>query len=577
MGTLPVESAPTVWISSAKRKLGGEGPAWTDYRETKRRQIIPDSLLDGFSKLQVLSPRQLDDLPQEILLNIFQHFAEPWVLTDDLADWDVYTLDGESKIRQKTLVALTQTCRRLNEAATSILYRCAHIPSSRSFTRFLSSLCVQPSLSELVKQLSCDFLVTISRHPQILRSDPAPLNAEPLGSGSQQTGPSRPIGRALQTSNPNNKSVANGHVLDSVLKHIPAIRALSISSVHPWTRIFPVSMLPLEHLSKLRISTVQPLRLYLSSYNARNEPAVIWLNKSNLGRYPALKQVELVHPEGKWTASLVTVEAANGSGPPVMEKYVTSLTTCWRDSLRAARWELLSLGQDIFAAEHLHTLEYGPQRQKWGFFPHSRQLPGWDLNRFLATTGRRIRSLSLDWETTSTPLVQLGPTGTLTTLPMLTCLTHLTVSMQVLFQQAVTFQDQLESILTDPEAELARLLPASLRVLRLSEFVLGVISPENQFFEDYNVAGYNFLLLSFIEVLRAYWLDARRGRELWFRHCVELEYHPRLADVPSRCQLRWLVSSQRRGDVGRQFARVYPMLPGNAARYRDETAASHAS
>lgn len=580
MGHLTVQPMPTGWTSSAKRKLDGEGPTWLDYRQTKRRQIIPDSLLDGFSKLQVLSPRRLDDLPQETLLNIFQHFAEPWALTDDLADWVVYTLDRESKIRQQTLIALTKTCRRLNQPATSILYRCAHIPSSKSFMGFLSSLCTQPSLAGLVKQVSCSHgvLITVFRGFQTLKSGPGPLNTELVRLGSQQTGLSSRVGGSSGTRNPRNNSIVNGHVLCSVLKRIPAIRTLSIKSSNPWSSVFPVSVLPSEHLSKLSIATGQSLGLDLRDPKATKDPVLTWLNKSNLCRYPALKQLEVVHRRGMWIANLATVEARNGSGPRVMEKHVTSLTTRWRDGWGRGTWELLSLGQDIFTPEHLRTLEYGHQSQRWGGSPASNlQAPGWDLNRFLATAGRRITTLGLDWEHKHTQWAQLGPTGTLTTLPMLTDLTHLTVSMQALFRQAVVFQNQLESILQDPAAGLARLLPASLRVLRISEFMLGVLSPENQFFEDYNVAAYNNLLFTFIEVLRAYWLDARGNRELWFRHCLELEFHPRLAHVPSRCRLRWLVSSQRRHRVGREFARVYPMLPGNAAKYRDETAARQAS
>lgn len=580
MTPLTVESAPTGWPNSAKRKLEGKEPTWADDRQTKRRQIIPDSLLAGFSNLRVLPPRHLDDLPQEILLSIFQNFAEPWVLSDDLADWELYTLDGESKIRQQTLIALTKTCRRLNQPATSILYRCAHIPTSKSFTSFLSSLYIQPSLAELVKQVSCSqaVLITVSHVFQTLKTDPVPLNAELLLSGSQQTGLFGPIRGHSRSSNIYNSSVVHGHVLYSVLKRIPAIRTLSISSSNPWNSVFPVSVLPSERLSKLSITTDQRVRTNLRDPDPAKDPVLTWLNKSNLGRYPALKQLELIHDRGKWTAQLVTVEAANGSGPPVIEKYVTSLTTCWRDGWGVGTWELSSLGQDIFTPEHLHTLEYGRQGSRWGGLSRAHfLLPGWNFNRFLATVGRRIRTLSLDWEYKSTQWTQLGPTGMLTTFPMLTDLTHLTVSMHVLFRQAIVFREQLESILEDPAAGLARFLPASLRVLRISEFIPGILSPTNQTSEDHNVTAHNHHVLDFIEVLRAYWLDARDDRELWFRHRLELECHPRLANEPSRCQLRWLVSSQRREDVGREFARVYPMLPGNAAKYRDETAARQAS
>ncbi|POS73607.1 hypothetical protein DHEL01_v207999 [Diaporthe helianthi] len=574
------QSSLTGWTNSAaKRKLDGEGLTCIDDRQSKRRQVIPDSLLDGFSKLQVVSSRRLDNLPQEVLLHILQHFAEPWVLTDDLADWTVYSSDRESKIRQQTLIALTRTCRTLNQPATSILYRCAHIPSSESFMSFLSSLYIQPGLAELVKQVSCSrhVLVTASCVLQTLKSDPAPLNAELLRSGSQQTTLFRPIDGHSRNSSIHNSSIAHGHVLYCILKRIPALRALSVSSNSPWHTVFPVSVLPLEQLTKLSIATTQSPRLNFRDPDATRDPLLNWLNKSNLGRYPALKQLELVHPVGRWVANLVTVEAANGRGPRVTEKYVTSLVTCWQcTGWRTGSWELLSLGQDIFTPEHFHTLDYGFESPR-GRGSTGLMAPGWNLNRFLATTGRCITTLSLDWETKRPQLAQLGPTGTLTTLPMLTNLTHLTVSMQVLFQEATIFQAYMEDIFIDPGAGLARLLPASLRVLRISEFMLGVLSPENQFLEDHNVQAYNYLLFDFIDVLRAYWLDARVDRELWFRHCPELEYHPRQANDPWRCELRWLVSSQRRQDVGREYARVYHMLPVNAANYRDLVAANPTS
>jgi hypothetical protein len=559
------------WAYTAKRKADSEVPTYTDGRPTKRHHT-PDSLIAGFVKL--FSPCRLDDLPQEILLGIFQYFAEPWVLTDDLPDWDTYALDRESRIRHKTLIALTTTCRWLNQPATSILYRCAHLPTAKSLVSFLGSLYVQPSLTELVKQVSCpqDVLMTVTYAFQRSTSEDVPveLSSRLLWPGRPKIGYFCPRGGNSLSSPTNSRSHVRGYALYSVLERIPGIRALSMTCCSPWYLSFPVSPFPLEHLSKLSIAMSYQPGLETRSPSVADDLTLRWLTKSNLGRYRALKQLELVHLRGKWIANLVTVDATDGSGLHGTEKYVSSLTTRWRDGGGTSEWDLLSLGQDIFSPAHLHTLDYAGQSRRCSGACSKTQASGWDLNRFLATTGRRIKTLSLDWEHEHAQLGQLGPAGLLTSLPMLTNLTHLTVSMQLLFQRHRIFYNQLLTILEDAGAEFARMLPASLRVLRISEFMLDVLRPRDQNTEDRNVRVYNNHLWRFMQLLRAYWLDARGDRELWFRHCLELERHPRMADERSRCLLRWLFSPQwHQEDIGREFVRVYRMLPVTAARTRD--------
>ncbi|KAK7707965.1 hypothetical protein SLS64_006787 [Diaporthe eres] len=555
-------------VSKLKRKADTDVPTCMNGRPTKRHQIVDDSLIEGFAKL--LSQRYLDDLPQEILLNIFQHFAEPWVLADDLADWEVYTLERESRIRQQTLVSLTKTCRRLNLPATSILYRCAHLPTHRSVLRFINSLRKQPSLAKLVKQVSCPHEVLMSLTYMFHR----PLGNDGSSSATLVRPMSCPIGVPREVDQPVQSYYAynriNVHriVLDWILERVPEIRALSVTCHSPWNRSYPISPLPLEHLSKLSIAMpVQP-EVYIRDPSGEY-PIVAWLTKSALGQYRALKRLELLHPRGKWIAQLVTVEATSTSGSNGIEKYVESLTTLRRTGGAFSEWELLSLQQDIFSPEHFHNLDYAGQSRRCCGRCSNTQPSGWDINRFLATTGRRTRRLNLDWENDHIQLGQLGPTGTLTSLPMLTNLTHLTVSMQVLFQQHGIFYNQLQTILDDPGAELARMFPPSLRVLRISEFMLGILRPRDPGAEDRSLEAYNRLLLQFVEILRAHWLDLSDDRELWFRYCLMLERHPRKANERSRCVLRWLVSPQRHQDVGREFARVWRMLPAFAAAFRD--------
>lgn len=561
-----------------KRQADFEVPTSTDDSPAKRHQSIEHGLIDGFSKLlsptcevrpaeKQLPPCRLDDLPQELLLNIFEHFTEPWVLTDDLADWEMYVLDRESRIRQQTLIALTKTCRYLNQPATSILYRCAHLPTIRSLKNFLSSLYIEPNLAQLVKQVSCpqDVLMTV---PYVFQRSTNNGVTVPPSAPLFQPGRLR-IGHFLlmeRNSGPTNichSPYVNEDVLNSVLERISHIRALSITCCSPWHKDYPLSLSRLEHLSKLSIATdYQP---EIDTPNVADHPMLTWLNKSNLAQYPALKLLELVNPCGKWIANLVTVDAANGSGLYGTEKYVSSLETRWRNGGGTAEWDLLSLGRDIFSSAHLHTLDYTGQSRRCSGDCDKVQTSGWDLNLFLATKGRGIRTLSLDWEHEHTQLGQLGPTRMLTSLPMLTNLTHLTVSMQLLFQQYFIFYHRMKTMLEDPGAELARMLPASLRVLRIGEYLPGVLRPGNQNLKDRCIEHYNGLLLRFVQVLRAYWLDARDDRELWFRHCLELERHPRMADEQSRRLLRWLVSCQRHQDVGKEFARVFRMLHSRAA------------
>lgn len=559
-------------VSKPKRKADVDVPTCMNGRPTKRHQIVDDNLIEGFAKL--LSRRFLDDLPQEILLNIFQHFAEPWVLTDDLADWEVYTLDRDSRVRQQTLIALTKTCRRLNLPATSILYRCAHLPTHMSVVHFLESLRIQPNLAGLVKQVSCPH--------EVLMSIPFAFIRPPGDEGSSSTalvrrmscliGVPRDVDDPFQSYYAYYRFGVYRKVLDWILERVPGVRALSVTCHALWHKAHPISNLPLERLSKLSIAMPAQPEVHMRDPNG-DHPIVKWLTKSALGHYPALKQLELLHPRGKWSARLVTVEATTEPGSNGIEKYVESLTTLRRTGGAFAEWDLLSLQQDIFSPAHFHTLDYAGQSRRCTGACSKIQPSGWDINRFLATTGRGTRRLNLDWENDHIQLGQLGPTGTLTSLPMLTNLTHLTVSMQVLFQQQFIFYNQLNTISEDPGAGLARMLPPSLRVLRVSEFMLGVLRPRDPGAEDRSVEAYNGLLFRFMELLRAHWLDARADRELWFRYCLRLERHPRMAGERSRCMLRWLVSPQRHQDVGREFARVWRMLPPFAAAVRERSEA----
>lgn len=569
MRTKPTYDLPVV--TNLKRKAETDVPTCMNGRPTKRHQFIDDSLIEGFSKL--LSQRYLDELPQEILLNIFQHFAEPWVLTDELADWEVYKLDRESRIRQQTLIALTKTCRRFNAPATSILYRCAHLSKHISVQYFVRTLQTQPDLAVLVKQVSCpqEVLMSVAYTFFRPREDEDAPAAPLIHKFSPPIGITRRTAEPLQYYNTYCGVSVNRGYLHFILSRITGIRALSVTFYNPWHHIYPLSSLPLEHLSRLRIAMHHQPEVHLPDGNSHHS-ILEWLSRSALGRYRALRHLELVHPRGTWIAHLVDVKTTTESGTTTIEKYVESLTTLRRVGGGYSEWELLSLERDIFSPAHFRTLDYAGQSRRCSGRCSTIQPSGWNLNRFLSTAGRRITTLSLDWEHVHPQLNQLGPAGVLTSLPLLTSLTHLTVSMQVLFQQHHTFSNELQTILADPEAELPRLLPPSLRVLRISEFMLGVLRPGDPGAEARSVARYNSLLYDFVEALRAYWLDARADRELWFRYCLKLDRHPRVANELSRGALRWLISPQRHQDVGREFARVTRMTPDFAAFVRQRNA-----
>lgn len=130
-------------------------------------------LVQTFAKLHISSTAldepphgtrkaNLNDLPQEILLNIVRHFAEPWVLTNEIADWTIYNLDHKSRERQRALLSLCKTSRSLCAAATTTLYHCAHLPTTKSVRYFLRALRMRQDLGLLVKQISCP-------HPVLMR------------------------------------------------------------------------------------------------------------------------------------------------------------------------------------------------------------------------------------------------------------------------------------------------------------------------------------------------------------------------------------------------------------------------
>lgn len=552
---------------ATKRKAITEVPTCMNGRPPKRHQSVDDSLIEGFAKL--LSQRYLDELPHEVLLNIFENFAEPWVLTDDLADWTVYTLDRESRARQQTLIALTKTCRRFNGPATSILYHCAHLRTYRSVLFFLNSIRFQPHLAGLVKHVSCPhevlmctrfaFLGTTGKQDPLM--PPGFLHHAPrarLISAAPGVLPAPKYDSYIPTG-------LHGEALCLILERIPAIRALSIASCSPWHRAYPINplRLPLAHLTKLSMTIPYQPEVYIASRRDRY-PALTWLDPSILGQHRALKQLELISPRGKWVAHLVTVEPGSDPGSGGVEKYVESLTTLKLNCGGPAEWDLLSLRQGVFSPAHLHSLHLAGQgRQCVNSCAAARAL-SWNLNRFLATTGKGIRTLSLDWENDSHQSGQLGVPGMLTTLPMLTSLTHLSVSMQVLFGCPYFFYPMIERILDDPVAELGRMFPASLRVLRINEFMPRVLFPGRpDKVEDSSVARYSIIMVRFIDTLRLRWLDDRRDRELWYKYFLKLERHPRQADMPSRRMLRWLVGPQRHEDVGREFARVWRIYERN--------------
>ncbi|KUI70193.1 hypothetical protein VM1G_06307 [Cytospora mali] len=519
-------------------------------------------LIQVFARLR-LGGITIKDLPQEILLNIVENFAEPWVLTDDLADWTIYNLDRHSRERQQTLINLCQTSRSVSAAAISILYRCAHLATTKSFRCFLHTLRTRPEFIPLVKQISCPHEVLMRLVYIFARNNIFGGNTDRLLGGGWIDQWS---GRLM---------VDEGNIIDyyelfELIQYTPQLRALSIPQDHvgliagPWG-----GLLWFDHLKRLSVSVhFQP-----SSRLSGPDPqrALSWLDPGYVAvAYPALQYLQIISPYGKWQAEFTPALRNRNSFTAV--KYITSLSTIPLAGGACVEWELMTLQQPVFNSSYCHTLHFtGPASRKEGTDSLPQQ-KNWTLNRFLHTKGRGIRVLSLDWNNECTPLdksIMFGPMRAITPLRGFTNLTHLTISLQVLFDMPSLFTREVRQMQDDPAHGINWLFPNSLKVLRVDEYMPYIFSPPGlpQRTYTHRARSFSYAVKLFVNWLRCFWLHNRDDRELWFKRFGKLDRHyeslPEVQDGSNR--LKWrdfqgLIPHEDRS-VRKEFVRISRQQP----------------
>lgn len=320
---------------------------------------------------------------------------------------------------------------------------------------------------------------------------------------------------------------------------VPNLRTLVITQVilldGPFTKD-----LVLRNLTKLRINLTAPNEvIFVLCGQSISDGTLTWMSPDFIGhRFPALQRLEISTPHGRWEADIVSegVDSLEGSSPL---KYVESLKTTTTYSIIPAEWDLMSLEQPIFHPSKLRTLDFGGPGENCAWVIRIAKTRKWDLNRFFTEKGGGLRALSLDWkvhdhtdfdEPTNLDLPQLyfGPEGRLHTLDKLTNLTYLTTSLQAFFGIAKNFWDWVDDMEASPEKELARLLPPSLRTLRIAEYIPGVYEGwwdiweyEDEAYQ--NIRNHGRCVYRFLQALRTWWLSRDEGRKLWFRRNADLD------------------------------------------------------
>ena len=140
-------------------------------------------------------------------------------------------------------------------------------------------------------------------------------------------------------------------------------------------------------------------------------------------------------------------------------------------------WDFMTLQQPVFISSYCHTLCFtGPTSTPEEPINFAKQ-HNWNLNRFFHTNGRGIRVLRLDWDIEFIErTMHFGTMGHTTTLKELTNLTHLAISLQVLFGQSRCLTAYVNRLLHDPMTEINRLFPSSSKVLRVDEYMPSIFT-----------------------------------------------------------------------------------------------------
>lgn len=508
--------------------------------------------LASLGELRLYIP-PIETLPQELLLQVFEHLVHPSLVTAGFPDKqaihysniDDYLEDGELNryahrnglilpIDRKSLRNVCLVSRKFNMAATTLLYRCAQLATVESPRSLLFTLTANPDLQPLIKNISVPWYVGIitDRYDYAFSHDTTNWK----------------LARELYDPPPKLQeeffaqcgAYVGGGLLRLMAPLVPNLRTLTIIQTNLLDGPFTQDLV-FHNLTVLRITLMTPnevtFYLYDLSFALRT---IEWVDPGYIGdRFPALQRLEICSPNGRWEANLVTEEVDTVGGRKLL-KYVESLKTTTTNQFAPADWDLLSLMRPIFDSSKLHTLEFdGPGTRCMMAFTHVADTAKWNFDRFFVEKGGGLRTLSLDWECYGTmeddnpngeyaQVVYLGPKARVTTLNKLTNLTHLATSLHPLFGNMDEFAGWVDNMGPSTDAELAELLPPSLRTLRISVYIPGAhdymwdACVDNEFLED-SIHDQSTPIYRFLQALRVFWLLRDEGRELWFRRCLDLD------------------------------------------------------
>lgn len=532
-------------------------PIATSHSDHRDHRISEGHLLESLGELRLYIP-PIETLPQELLLQVFEQLVHPSLLTagfpdkqvihysriDDYLEDDASGRSGRGNVATRMPVDRTDlrnvclVSRKFKLAATTLLYRCAHLATAKSPGSFLLTLTAHPDLQPLVKHISVPWYIGVitDRFDFAFSHDttnlslgmeddllPDELEAEFVAECGENVG---------------------GDLLRLTMPLVPNLRTLVIPQTNLLDGPF-TNDLVLPYLTMLRITLMAPNEAIFLSYDFHHAVRTItWLSPDLIGHhFPALQRLEICSPTGQWEADLVSEEVETAKGRSLW-KYVESLKTTTAQ-MAPADWDLMSLKRPIFHPSKFHTLEFdGPGEFCGRVFNRVADIANWNFDRFFTEKGDGLRTLSLDWELhdiddddnsssdKDPEEAYFGNMGHLTTLHKLTNLTHLTVSLQALFGVADKFQNWVDNTKASPDTELSKLLPPSLRTLRIAEYILGVYEiswfpPDeeewNVWERDHWVCSHNDAVYHFLQSLRAFWLLRDERRELWFRRYAALD------------------------------------------------------
>lgn len=512
-------------------------PVASSHSEDHDRRKSEGDLLQSFGDLRLYTP-PVETLPQEVLLKVFEHLVHPSLLTAGFPDKRVKhhsndshgeDLDSDgfgSAIDRKDLRNVCLVSRTFKMAATTLLYRCAHLTTAKSPGNLLSILMAHPELQPLVKHISIPTYADRSAGFDFAFSHDW-LKFVKLEGDDMEFQYRKMSAKCAK--------IVEGSVLKGMVPLLPNLRTLVIpqlSFIDGWV----IKGIVLKNLTTLRIALMAPPEdTFVSAGFETSLRTITELRPAVLGNhFPALQRLEVCTATNTWEASLISGEDDMDScGLPL--KFVESLKTTATSSIAPAEWHLLTLERPIFDSSKLHTLDFDGPGSRYTLPCSVASEMDWDLNRFLSESGGGLRTLSLDWEVhnhelDNTQSSYFGVLGHLKSLAELTNLTHLTVSLQALFGNTTTFRGWVRDMEDSADTELAKLFPPSLRTLRVAEYIPGVYEHDS-YVEDTEsdavILAHGGSVYSFLQALRACWLLRGEGRELWFRRYADLD---RLAD-----------------------------------------------